>query len=148
MRIEVDVSSRLEQSGDTIFGFSDGIQRVVRLPQQDRDLCLAALTGGKFARLLLLYAACLYLLLRDHIDELERAVIDDEYPGHGGTIKRHLVNLIKRHYGAKFNDAIIEVRRIGEKRPAHDVAWQTLRGKRKANKRLKPQKILKLLYLD
>ena len=67
MRIEVDTSSRLDQSGDTVFGFSNHIQRAILVSQNVRDACLERLAGKKLRKELRLFAACVYLLIRDHL---------------------------------------------------------------------------------
>lgn len=123
--IEIDTGSRLDQSGDTTFAFSDHIQRAVRLRQPVRDRCLAALTGSALAKELLVLTACIYHLIEKYLNNIELMVIDNEYTGHEGDLKRYLVNIIKTHASSTFDEDRIRVASIGKKSKAHKVAWQT-----------------------
>ncbi|MFQ5759047.1 MAG: hypothetical protein ACE5IF_05165, partial [Candidatus Bathyarchaeia archaeon] len=76
---------------------------------------------------------------------LESIVIDNEYEGYQGDIKRYLLNLIKTHTDAHFPEARIQVVSIGKKSAAHEVAYQTLIKKRKADRVLRVREILELL---
>lgn len=145
MRIQIDTGSRLDQSGDTIFAFSDDTQRAIRLTQGTRDECLNALRGQRLSKELRLFAACLYLLLQDYLAQLDEIIIDNEYPGHEGELKRYLVNIIRTHYAARFNEEKIKMRSITKKSQAHKIAWQTLRKRRKVERILKAEDILVLL---
>jgi len=146
MQIEIDTSSRLDQSGDTIFGFSDHFQKTLLLKQVTRDECLESLTGRRLSRELRVFAACIYLLIEDHFDQLEEIRIDQEYPGHEGEIKRHLANLIQTHQPhTQFREEYIRITPIGKKSMAHEVAWGTLRKQRRVDRIVKTQDILNLL---
>jgi len=146
MQAEVDTGSRLDQSGDTTFGFSDDIQRAILLRQTTRNECLWKLTGRKLSKELRLFSACVYLLIKDYLDYLDEIKIDNEYPGHEGDIKRYLANIIRTYYPhTRFNEEYIKVASIGKNRPAHEVAWKTLRKKREVDKVLNTQEILNLL---
>lgn len=146
MKIQVDTGSRLDKSGDTTFGFSNHIQRVLVLKQTVRDECLRKLSGRKLSKELRLFSACVYLLIKNNLKELEEVQIDEEYSKHGGDIKRHLANLIKRHStNVEFKEKKIQVKAIGKKSRAHEVSWQTLRGKRRADGIVSPKEISGLL---
>ena len=78
----------------------------------------------------LLFAIALYLLLRDYTETLALVIIDAEYIGQERTIKTHLMNLMNRN-GYHLPAPNVGFRRIGKKSPAHKLALETLRGKRK-----------------
>jgi len=138
MRVEIDTSSRLDQSGDTVFGFSDDIQKAILLRQATRDQCLENLSGRRFSRELRVFAACIYLLIEDHLDQVEEIRIDQEYPGHEGEIKRYFANLIQTHQPhTQFREEYIKIAPIGKKSLAHKVAWGTLRRQRSVDRILK-----------
>jgi len=145
MHIEIDTGSRLDQSGATTFGFSDKIQRAIRLKQRVRDQCLQALGGEKLSKELRVFSACVYILIKDHLEEIEEVIIDNEYYGHERDIKKILLNLIWKHSDPNFSEKRIKVESIGKRRPAHEVAWKTLKGKRRADKVVQVQEILGLL---
>lgn len=131
MRIHIDTGSRLDQSGDTTFAFSDGVQKAALLRQAVRDHCLGKMKGGRLIKQLRLFAACVFLLIRDEVPQLEHVVIDLEYPGHEGEIKWHLLDFIRKQCDPQFPKERIEIRSIGRRAPAHNVAWRTLRGERR-----------------
>lgn len=146
MKIEIDTGSRLDKSGDTTFGFSNDIQKVLLLQQIARDECLQKINGRGLSRELRLFAACIYLLVRDKLAELTEMNIDEEYSKHSGDIKRHLVNLIKRYSpNVELNEENIKIKSIGKKSHAHEIAWQALRGKRKVDGVIKVKEVLDLL---
>lgn len=146
MQIEVDTGSRLDQSGDTTFAFSDDIQKVILLKQTIRDECLKELEGRKLSKELRIFSACIYLLIKDCLDCLDEIKIDKEYPGHEGEIKRYLANIIKTHHShTRFKEEYIRMASIGKRGSAHKVAWRSLRKKRKIDKVLNTQDILNLL---
>ena len=124
MRIEIDTSSRLDQSGDTVFGFSDHIQKAIILKQTIRNEYMERLAGGRFNRELRIFAACIYLLIEEYLDELKEVNIDQEYPGHEGDIKRHLANIIQTHHPyTQFRAGYIRSMSIGKKSQAHEVLF-------------------------
>ena len=87
MRIEIDTASRLDQSGDTTFALSDDIQRAILLKQTVRDKCLNALAGRRLSKELRVFAACVYLLVKGCLEQVDDLKIDNEYTGHEGEIK-------------------------------------------------------------
>jgi hypothetical protein len=145
MRIEIDTGSRLDQSGDTVFAFSNEIQKAVLLKQEVRDQCLQTLKGRRLSKELRLFAACVFLLIKDHLKKFTQIVIDEEYPGHAGELKRYLINLIKSHDDSNFPEGVLRIASIGKKSQAHKVAWRTWRKERRADQILRTQEILQLL---
>jgi hypothetical protein len=146
MQIEIDTSSRLDKSGDTIFGFSNHIQEAILLKQTTRDECLEILVGRRLSKELRIFSACIYLLIKDHLDEITKIRIDQEYPMHEGEIKRYLANLIEMNYpDAQFLKVSIEIVPIGKISRAHEIAWKTFRKQRKADRVIKTKDILNLL---
>jgi len=145
MQIQVDTSSRLDQSGDTIFGFSDDIQKAILIKQRVRDECLERLSGKKLKRELRLFAACIYLLIKDHLEELEEVRIDREYSGHEEEIRWVILNILKRDSSHPEKRITIRFERIGKKSSAHEVAWRTLRKEREPDRVIGSQEILSTL---
>lgn len=148
MRIEIDTGSRLDQSGDTTFALSDDIQRAILLKQTVRDECLNTLTGRRLSKELRVFAACVYRLVEDYLDQLDELKIDKEYPGHEGEVKRYLVNIIRTHhdiYATQFDEEKIKISSITKRSRAHKVAWRALHKERKADRTLQTNDILSLL---
>jgi len=145
MRIEIDTGSRLDQSGDTTFAFSDDIQRAILLKQTVRDKCLERLPGDRLKKQLRLFASCIYLLIKDHLNEIEEIKIDREYPGHEDEIKWIILNILKSHFPFPELRINIEFEPLGKKSSAHKIAWRTLRKERDADQVLTHWEILSAL---
>jgi hypothetical protein len=147
MRIEIDTGSRLDQPGDTTFAFSNDTKRAILLKQSVRDRCLAQLTGEDLAKQLRLFAACVYLLIRDHLAALDEVVIDQEYSGHEHEVLWLIRRFLKQAGRRPKPGTHWMIRSIGKKSPAHRVAWQTLRKQRKADKSVRASELLNLLRI-
>jgi len=145
MRIEIDTSSRLDQSGDTVFGFSDDIQRAILLKQTVRDECLERLAGKKLKRELKLFAACVYLLIEDYLEELEEIKVDREYSGREEEIRWIILNMLKRDFSHPEKRITIRFEKIGKKNSAHQIAWRTLRKERNPDRVIASREILSVL---
>ena len=69
--VEVDQSRKIEQSGPTVLAFSNGISHAIVIPSSVKTQSLRALKdkrkSTKEARILL-FATCLYVLLKDYLD--------------------------------------------------------------------------------
>lgn len=144
--IEIDESSKLEQPGDTIIAFTNDTQRALKITAKVRDECMRTLAGARFSKTIRIFTAGIFLLIKDHLKRhrIEHLVIDDEYPKHGPTIKHLLLQLIWQHVDARYPAAWVEVRRIGEKRPADYLAGQTRKGFKKPDQVATADEILKL----
>lgn len=145
MRIEIDTGSRLDQSGDTTFAFSNDVEKAVLLRQRVRDECLEQLSGERIRREIRLFAACVYLLLREHLGELREIVLDREYPGHDNVVRWILLNLIKKHSAKAPQGLQIRFSNIGKQSAAHEVAYRTYRKEREPTKALTSEEILSVL---
>jgi hypothetical protein len=146
MQIEIDTSSRLDKSGDTVFGFSDHIEMAVILRQTTRDQCMEKLKGRRLSKELRIFAACIYLLIDNYLDDITGIRIDQEYPEHEGEIKRYLANIIAVHRpSVLLREGFIKIVSIGKRSRAHEIAWEVFRKQRKADRILKIQDILRLL---
>lgn len=143
--IEIDTGSRLDQSGDTVFGLSDDIQKTILLKQTVRDECLERLAGKKLKRELRLFAACCYLLIKEGIENFEEIKIDREYPGHEEQIKWILLNMIKKDYPRVKEGIKIGFGKVGKKSAAHEIAWRTLRKESNPDKVITSRELLATL---
>lgn len=122
--VEVDQSIKIEDSGSTVLAFADGIAHAIEVPANVKLAALQALYNqarkpGTAHRLV--FAACLFLLLENHLTQLERVVIDTEYMGHEADIRAFLLRYIWRKV-PEFEPWRIEFRQIGKKSPAHHKA--------------------------
>lgn len=129
--VEVDQSGRIEfTKHDTVLAFSDGISYSILIPRGVKrnsinELRQQGLSGTTFYPRL--FATGLFLLLRDHIDQLAQITIDVEFPGKDSQIKEHLMNLLRRS-GHRIRARQIDFRPVGKQSPAHKLALATFRG--------------------
>jgi hypothetical protein len=111
---------------------ANGIQYSIRLSARAKRECLREMERRKPRRSrtmhrVLLFATLVYLLLKDHVGQLERVTIDVEYRGYESMIKDHVSNLFKRR-GQEFGEDVVAFNHIGKKSPAHDLAISVFRG--------------------
>jgi hypothetical protein len=145
MQIEIDTGSRLDQSGDTTFAFSNDIQKAILLKQAVRDECLERLNGKKLGKEIRLFAACIFFLIKDHLPEIEEIIIDVEYPSHEEQIKWIFLNILKKHFPYHNRRLVIRFDNIGKNSYAHRVAWETLRKIKDPDKIISASEILSIL---
>ncbi|MEZ4706754.1 MAG: hypothetical protein R3A44_06095 [Caldilineaceae bacterium] len=67
---------------------------------------------------LLLFAACLFVLLRPYATELRHIIIDREYYGDESNIKSFLIEYFRKA-GYRINELEIAFSLVGKKSPAH-----------------------------
>jgi len=137
MRVEVDQSGQIGKFNvDTVFAFSNQITYAIVLPARVKRQAYEHLkrTYRELrAPYLRLFAAGVFLLLRDHLDRLEHVVIDEEFTGHWAEIKGLLLGHIRR-VRPDFPGEGLEWRRIGKRSLAHRRAYEIYRARRRRGK--------------
>lgn len=88
-----------------------------------------------------MFAAGLFLLLKDHLQVITSVTIDSEYWGHEGEIRSLLLRLVWRE-DPHFPREAISFRRIRGS-PAHSLAWRTHRGERKPDEEVGLEELLR-----
>jgi hypothetical protein len=136
-RIEVDQSGKIETPHLTALAFSNsnGRQYAILIPTRVKREVLSQLRARGLSRSqasIPVFAAALWLLLRDVIGEVTDVVIDTEYTGHEAHIKAELVQLAIGA-GAKIVPNVIRFARIGKKSRAHQRVIEAYRGKHSAD---------------
>ena len=145
MHIEVDQSGKIEQlNKDSYIAFSDGEQYCVKLPKKIKQEISLTYKSRTKQLVQKLFSICLFCCLKNHIRNKELVMIDIEYPGWEGFIKRELINLI-RNQDADFDKNIIKFGVITKKSNAHKLALRTYRNIIKPNKILNKEDIIRLL---
>jgi hypothetical protein len=142
--VEVDQSIKVEDPGDTFLAFSDSISYAIKIPFSVKRKGLQALRNqGKPRRRakLLIFAACVFLLLENHLEQLQRVTVDNEYDGRQADIKSFLLEYIRKKYPT-FEPERIEIRAIGKKSPADQLAGAVRRGKREADRIITARELL------
>jgi hypothetical protein len=136
MKLKVDLSNRLEEAGPTFLAFSNSTAHTIKIPAKVKQAGIAELASRRTPKRQikpLLWAGCIFLLLKHYLDrlnkEVSQVIIDNEFDGHQVLIKSALLRYIWR-YQRHFPEHKIVIRSIGKKSPAHKVAWQARRRKR------------------
>lgn len=135
--VEVDQSGRIEVlTKDTIIGVSNGAQLSVLIPAQVKRAVTEVLRSREVKPKMIslrLFAGGVFLALENIKDEVDRVVIDVEFPGREGEIRGLLLKLIQRRY-PEFGKERILFRHITKKSRAHNVAITTYRRKRRPDR--------------
>lgn len=135
--VEVDQSGKVEDTAkDTVLAYSNDEQySVIIAADVKRGLLIHLRERGVGAKefTIRVFAAGLYFLLKDNLQNLSRVYIDTEYTGKEADIKRYLVNTLQRA-GYDIDTSIIQFTFVGKKSPAHKVAALVARKDRKADK--------------
>jgi len=145
--VEVDQSIKVEDPGDTFLAFSDGISYAIKIPFSVKRKGLQALLNQgkpKKRAKLLLFAACVFLLLESHLEQLQRVTVDNEYDGRQADIKSFLLEYIRKK-NPTFESERIEIRAIGKKSPADELAGAVRRGKREADRAITAEELLSIV---
>ena len=128
-RVEVDQSGRFSQGGPVVLAFSNDISASVKVKQcvkNDLYRDVIYLSKSRIIGELKAFSAILYLLLAPFLEQIERVVIDTEYPGHEADIRGMLLNHI-RAGEVRLDKQAIEFARVGKSSPAHKLALSVRR---------------------
>lgn len=140
MKIEIDQSGRIEETNrDTVIAFSNEKQFSIRIPARiKRQLLEVFRRRGKpkLFKYKVFALGIAILLRRSKISPKNLSlVIDDEYPGHEGTI----TDIIWSRFDPEVE---INFRSISKNSPAHEMAYYTYKKERKENVRLTYEEIV------
>lgn len=146
-RVEVDQSIKIEDKGATVLAFANGIAAAVVIPGPVKQAALnVLLLRGKSRQTarLMLFAACLALLLQDHLDDLERVVIDIEYEGQEAPIREFLLIYLWQTRPT-FEPWRVTFQHVGKQSPAHTKANAVRQGKDRGFRKLMEKEVLALV---
>ena len=147
MKVEVDQSTKLEQSGPTIIAFANGKSGAVVIPSKVKHAAFKILISKGKSREIskwLLFSACVFLLLRDHLNKLTQVTIDIEYTGKNNDIKATLLRYILRYY-PKFDESIIQFTLVGKGSPSDIKARNVRLDKDKDYRKIKLKELIEVL---
>jgi hypothetical protein len=145
--VEVDQSNKIEQPRKTTIAFSDGVSFAVILPHPVKNEALRYLRNqgkSKDTAQVLIFAAGVFLLLRDYLDRVHRVKIDVEYPGWEGTIKAFLLQHIWRNK-PDFEEWRIVFTPVGKGSPAHRKANAVREGKDTVSRTVRVGELIEVL---
>jgi hypothetical protein len=149
LEIQVDQSNKVESPHDTVLACSNGRRHAIVIQAGVKRDILESLRQRGVSRKrasVYLFAAGLFLLLRDVADQVDWIMIDEEYPGYAADIKAILLRMLRRA-GKKVDAAVITFSQVGKSSPAHDLALRVSRRKRPPDHNVTPQELRKALGL-
>jgi hypothetical protein len=91
-----------------------------------------------------LFAATLFLLLKDYLDQIEVVTVDTEYSGKEAEIRAMLLNHIWKT-NSTFSKEQIVFRRVGKKSPAHRKALAVYRSEEEPDRKVRARELLRLV---
>ncbi len=147
MHVEVDQSGKIEWTQKpTALAFANGRRLSIFISAKAKreifnELKRKRASRSESKRHILVFATLLFLLLKEHLSQLESVVVDVEYHGHDGDIQEHFLNLCRRHR-IKVPIHLLSFHLVGKKSPAHDLAIQVFRGKTKADREITAAEVL------
>ena len=132
MRIEIDQSGKVGDTHvSTVLALSNTASYSILLSPTVNRECIKYLRA-RYRKLrqpyLKLFAAALFVLLKDHLRKFGLIIIDKEYTGHEAAIKGMLVVFIRAKY-PNFATEQIMFGHIGKRSRAHEKAYATFRAK-------------------
>ena len=144
MRIEVDMSGKIEDYLDTVVAFRNSEQYAVLLPRKIKtEILIKHRTKFKDIHYRL-FAILIFYCIKNYLNKAQLIVIDEEYTGRQIDIKKHLLMMIWKEY-PNFDKRLVMFSRIGKKSNAHRIAYQTFKGKLAPNKIVTKEEVEKIL---
>ena len=144
MKIEVDMSRKIENYLDTIVAFRNSEQYTVLLKRKIKIEILTEYRKKHKDIHYRLFAILIYLCIKDYLNRIRLIAIDMEYEGREIDIKKHLLRIIWKDR-FDFDKRLITFSMIGKKSRAHRLAYQTFIGKLAPNKVLTKKDVEELI---
>lgn len=135
MIIEIDQSGKIEETHhDTVLAFSNGKHYSVRIKAKTKREIQKLIRSIGSSRVFVIhtFSVAIYLLIKDHLNEISQIIIDPEYPGKEKWIEKILENIFIEHKVKNYPQ--ITFKSIGRKSMAHHRAIAIFHGKVKADK--------------
>ena len=147
MKIEVDQSGKIEDTNRlTIVAYSNGYAKSLMITAKVKKSVQSIFRKIKQPKTFIskLFAAAIFMLIKEKYKKIDTLIIDNEYPGHEKIIKRYLIEYIEQS-GLDPDNINIYIRSIGRKSKAHSAAWQAFHSK-KADIKASIQEILQIIF--
>ncbi len=136
----------MEMSGETTVAASNGITVTVRVSAKvKQQVRQALLIRGVKTRMVMIrmFVGAIVLAVRDHLTEVVRLTIDDEYAGYETQIRSLLLDRIWAR-GVRLSKEDIVIARVGKKSPAHRAAIRVTRRQAQADKSPTAEELLEV----
>ena len=138
MRLEVDQSRKVEQSGPTVLACSNHeCYSLLVTAKVKRQVLQKLRIQGRERRMSvhMVFAALAALLLCEAAQRATHIVLDDEYTGHRGVIKSQLLLYLLK-LGTEVETDLIGFDFVGKNSAAHKLALSVYRGEREPDRRV------------
>lgn len=143
MKFYIDQSGKIENTNKlTIVAFANGKTKSIKINGREKRKLVTyfrRIAGLKKIYIYKIFSAMIFLLLKG--ERVEYLIIDREYPGHEGKIKLDLIAFFQK---SEKSLPDISFTLITKNSPAHKIAIDTFRGKRKADVVVSSEDVLKL----
>ena len=147
MNIEIDQSGKLEATNrKTVIAFSNNKKHFISILPKDKQILQKFFRDAGKPEMFIyrVFAILCFLLIKDHLLEIDGLTIDQEYLGKSSIIKDLILNLIRKE-NPNFNKSKIVFDHITKKSNAHWVAYETFTSKSTTGKVIKYKEVLKYL---
>jgi hypothetical protein len=147
MKIEIDQSGKIENTNRlSVVAYANGFCKTLLITARDKKSILTVFRKIKQPRVFIskVFAAAIFLLIKDDFKLIDDIVIDNEYPGHENVIRLYLREYFNKNefHSEKIN---IYFRSIGKKSKAHDAAWKAYH-KKKADIKASAEDIIQIIF--
>lgn len=145
--VEVDQSNKFERAAkDTTVAFSNDISGSALMPAKEKRKVKQRFRGLGKPKIFVYqsFAVLIFIALKPHLKEIDRIVIDTEYPGKDNLIRELLLREI-RQIRQDFSADKIVFQQIGKKSKAHYLAHGVTTKRIKAGRVVKAEEVLKFL---
>lgn len=149
MEAEIDMSGRIEETNrPTALALANDVAVCIRISAKEKRKAIEELIRLKPERTrtaihILTFSSLVFLLIREHIEDLYLVSIDPEYQGHEKTIKDQILTLCRKH-GLRVDKDQIAFKYVGKKSPAHDLAISVFRGDTQPNEDILAKQVIEL----
>jgi hypothetical protein len=136
LKIEIDQSGKIETPHLTALAYANGQHYTILISTRVKREVIGRLRARGLSRsraAIRVFAAAVWLLLRDVIGEVSHVTIDAEYPGHEAQIKSDVLEIAKLQK-RPIDPNVIEFGLIGKKSGAHQRAIEVYRGNELADR--------------
>jgi len=139
MKLYIDQSGKVEKtSKSTVVAFSNGKQKAIFISSIEKRKIQKIFRDAHKPDMFTYktFAVLIYLLIKNHLKQIDAIVIDQEYHGKEPLIKKYVVELIRKG-GDTFDTQDIHFSEISKHNNAHKKAISVFR------KNMKPEMIVK-----
>lgn len=144
MIYQLDQSGKIEQTNlDTIIALSNENKYTVLLKKKDKRILQQFFRSISKPNVFIYSTfAALVAIVINKVEPDKKVIIDTEYSGHTRAIKKQIANFLA--YLKYKKDIRVEFGFVGKRSPAHELASEVIRKKRKPDKVVSLEEVVKI----